>query len=126
MLGSHALVLLGVPLARVVKRVREARDQRYRLLRGHFHSIGDDEDAIDDDENQRLHSVLIDADAAAVGKALRDLDLTAIGAEATSVRRRGIRGADPSPDTRLQAGDVVVLRGVSEALELAERRLRRK
>ena len=126
MLGSHALVLLGVPLSRVVKRVREARDQRYRLLRGHFHSIGDDEDAIDDDENQRLHSVLIDADAAAVGKALRDLDLTAIGAEATSVRRRGIRGADPSPDTRLQAGDVVVLRGVSEALELAERRLRRK
>ncbi|MBC8119676.1 MAG: cation:proton antiporter, partial [Burkholderiaceae bacterium] len=44
MLGSHALVLLGVPLSRVVKRVREARDQRYRLLRGHFRSVGDDDD----------------------------------------------------------------------------------
>ena len=126
MLGSHALVLLGVPLSRVVKRVREARDQRYRLLRGHFHSIGDDEDAIDDDEHERLHSVPIDAGAAAVGEALRDLDLATIGAEVTSVRRRGIRGADPSPDMRLQAGDIVVLRGVPEALELAEQRLLQK
>ena len=126
MLGSHALVLLGVPLSRVVKRVREARDQRYRLLRGHFHSIGDDEDAIDDEEHERLHSVPIDADAAAVGEALRVLDLAAIGAEVTSVRRRGIRGADPSPDMRLQAGDIVVLRGVPEALARAEQRLLQK
>ena len=123
MLGSHALVLLGVPLSRVVKRVREARDQRYRLLRGHFHSIGDDEDAIDDSGHERLHSVPIEEGAAAVGETLRDLDLAAIGAEVTSVRRRGIRGADPSPDMRLQAGDIVVLRGVPEAVQLAERRL---
>ncbi|HKO68234.1 MAG TPA: cation:proton antiporter [Burkholderiaceae bacterium] len=121
MLGSHALVLLGVPVSRVVKRVRQARDQRYRLLRGHFH--GDEEDAVDDDKHERLHSVPIDADAAAVGEALRDLDLATIGAEVTSVRRRGIRGADPSPDMRLQVGDIVVLRGVPDALELAEQRL---
>lgn len=121
MLGSHALVLLGVPVARVVKRVRQARDQRYRLLRGHFH--GEEEDAADDDDHERLHSVPIDADAAAVGEALRDLDLATIGAEVTSVRRRGIRGTDPSPDMRLQAGDIVVLRGVPDALELAEQRL---
>ena len=126
MLGSHALVLLGVPLSRVVKRVREARDQRYRLLRGHFRSVGDDEDELDDDQHERLHSVPIEADAAAVGTALRDLDLASIGAEVTSVRRRGIRGADPSPDMTLLVGDVVVLRGAPEALELAEQRLLQK
>jgi CPA2 family monovalent cation:H+ antiporter-2 len=124
MLGSHALVLLGVPVSRVVKRVRQARDQRYRLLRGHFH--GDDDDAVDDDDHERLHSVPIEVDAAAVGEALRDLDLATIGAEVTSVRRRGIRGADPSPDMRLQVGDIVVLRGVPDALELAEQRLLHK
>ena len=124
MLGSHALILLGIPVSRVVKRVREARDQRYRLLRGHFH--GDDEDAVDDDDHERLHSVPIEADAAAVGEALRDLDLATIGVEVTSVRRHGIRGADPSPDMRLQAGDIVVLRGVPDALELAEQRLLQK
>ncbi|MDQ3188715.1 MAG: cation:proton antiporter [Pseudomonadota bacterium] len=121
MLGSHALVLLGVPLARVVRRVREARDQRYRMLRGHFHSsIGDDDDAIDDDAHERLHSVPIEVGAAAVGEAIRNLELGKIGAEIISVRRRGIRGADPSPDMRLEAGDIVVLRGVPEALDLAE------
>ncbi len=126
MLGSHALALLGVPLSRVVRRVREARDQRYRMLRGHFHSIGDEEDAIDEDAHERLHSVPIEANAAAVGETIRDLGLATIGAEITSVRRRGIRGADPSPYMRLQAGDVVVLRGVPEALELAEQRLLQK
>jgi monovalent cation:H+ antiporter-2, CPA2 family len=126
MLGSHALVLLGVPLSRVVKRVREARDQRYRLLRGHFHSVGDEEDEIDDEQHARLHSVALDAGAAAIGAVLQDLNLAAIGAEVTSVRRRGIRGTDPSPDMRLQAGDVVVLRGVPDALELAEQRLLQK
>ncbi|HVG03682.1 MAG TPA: cation:proton antiporter [Burkholderiaceae bacterium] len=126
MLGSHALVLLGVPVSRVVKRVREARDQRYRLLRGHFHSITDEEDEIDDDAHERLHSVSIEAGAAAVGEVLRDLDLARIGAEITSVRRRGIRGADPSPDMRLEVGDIVVLRGVPDALELAEQRLLQK
>jgi len=124
MLGSHALILLGVPVSRVIKRVREARDQRYRLLRGHFH--GDDEDEVADGDHERLHSVPIDADAAAVGEALRDLDLATIGAEVTSVRRHGIRGADPSPDMRLQAGDIVVLRGAPDAVELAEQRLLQK
>ena len=41
MLGSHALVLLGVPLAHVVQRVRHARDTRYRLLRGYFRGADD-------------------------------------------------------------------------------------
>jgi len=123
MLGSHALVLLGVPLARVVRRVREARDQRYRLLRGYFHSIGEDAETVDEEGRERLHSVLIDAGAAAVGRALRDLDLHAIGVDVTAVRRRGIRGADPDADFRIEAGDVLVLRGDPEALELAEQRL---
>ncbi|HEU0201470.1 MAG TPA: cation:proton antiporter [Burkholderiaceae bacterium] len=122
MLGSHALVLLGVPLPRVVKRVREARDSRYRLLRGYFHGA-DDATEFDDDEHERLHSVPIEADAAAVGRRLEELDMPGVGVEVTAVRRRGIRGADPSGDLVLQAGDVVVLRGVPEALELAEQRL---
>lgn len=122
MLGSHALVLLGVPLARVVKRVREARDSRYRLLRGYFHGA-DDAAAFEDEAHVRLHSVPIEAGAAAVGRRLGDLGLAEAGAEVTAVRRRGIRGADPSDDLVLQAGDVLVLRGVPEALELAEQRL---
>ena len=122
MLGSHALVLLGVPLQRVVKRVREARDSRYRLLRGYFHGA-DDPSEFDDEVHERLHSVPIEDDAAAVGRTIADLELASLGAEVTAVRRRGIRGADPSADLVLQSGDVVVLRGRPDALELAEARL---
>jgi CPA2 family monovalent cation:H+ antiporter-2 len=122
MLGSHALALLGVPMSRVLRRVREARDQRYRLLRGYFQSATD-EDSLEDERHPRLHSVPLHAGAAAVGRILGELGLPGIGAEVTAVRRHGIRGADPSPDMRLQAGDVVVLRGEPDALYLAERRL---
>jgi monovalent cation:H+ antiporter-2, CPA2 family len=122
MLGSHALVLLGVPLPRVVRRVREARDSRYRLLRGYFHGA-DDPAEFEDESHERLHSVPIESGAAAVGKTLGALGLKVIGVDVTAVRRRGIRGADPSDDLELLAGDVVVLRGVPEALELAEERL---
>jgi CPA2 family monovalent cation:H+ antiporter-2 len=122
MLGSHALVLLGVPLPRVVKRVREARDSRYRLLRGYFHGA-DDQSEFDDEGHERLHSVSIGADSPAAGRSLGDLALSAVGAEVTAIRRRGIRDADPSDDTVLLAGDVVVLRGLPEALERAEERL---
>ncbi len=125
MLGSHALVLLGVPLQRVVKRVREARDSRYRLLRGYFHGA-DDTAEFEDESHARLHSVLVEAGAAAVGRTLGALGLTSIDVEVTAVRRRGIRGADPSDAMVLQAGDVVVLRGAPEALERAEDRLLQK
>jgi CPA2 family monovalent cation:H+ antiporter-2 len=121
MLGSHALVLLGVPLSRVIKRVREQRDQRYRLLRGYFYGAGD-EDFVEEEGHERLHSVPLQAGAAGAGRTLAELNLP-MGVEVMAVRRRGIRGADPSPDMRLQVGDVVVLRGFPDALEAAERRL---
>ncbi|MDZ7651240.1 MAG: NAD-binding protein, partial [Burkholderiaceae bacterium] len=122
MLGSHALVLLGVPLNRVVRRVREARDSRYRLLRGYFHGA-DDTTEFDDEGHERLHSVRVEEGATAVGQPLAAIGLKEAGVEVTAVRRRGIRGADPSDGLVLQAGDVVVLRGQPEALELAEERL---
>jgi CPA2 family monovalent cation:H+ antiporter-2 len=39
MLASHALVLLGVPLNRVLKRIRQTRSQRYSLLRGFYRGV---------------------------------------------------------------------------------------
>jgi CPA2 family monovalent cation:H+ antiporter-2 len=125
MLGSHALVLLGVPLSRVVRRVQKARDSRYRFMRGYFHGADDRVD-FDDEAHERLHSVAVEDGAAAVGRSLAELGLAALGAEVTAVRRRGIRGDDPAPELVLQAGDVLVLRGPHEALELAEVRLSEK
>jgi CPA2 family monovalent cation:H+ antiporter-2 len=123
MLGSHALVLLGVPLARVIRLVRDARDSRYRLLRGYFHGADDAEASVDEPLQVRLHSIVLEAGAAAVGQPLQALDLASTGVEITAVRRRGILGDNPSGDLVLQSGDVVVLRGTAAALEAGEQRL---
>ncbi|MDR5819116.1 cation:proton antiporter [Caballeronia sp. LZ043] len=124
MLASHTLVLMGVPMRRVVRRVEEMRDARYSLLRGYFHGA-DDADDDDGHEQVRLQSVPIDANSEAVGHSLDDLGLVGRGVEVTAIRRHGIRGVAPDPETKLRANDIVVLRGLPEKLAQAEERLSR-
>ncbi|RJF99692.1 monovalent cation:proton antiporter family protein [Noviherbaspirillum saxi] len=121
MLASHALVMLGVPLRRVVHRVQAARDERYASLRGYFHGASD---APDDDEHLhvRLHSVTLTDGAKAIGKALSASRLAEVGAEVTIIRR-GKSRIEVKPDTILQAGDIVVLRGTTDGVARAEERL---
>jgi CPA2 family monovalent cation:H+ antiporter-2 len=121
MLASHALVVMGVPLRRVVHRVQSAREERYAALRGYFHGSGD---ITDDPEHMyvRLHSVTLPSDADSVGRRIEQLQLHEVGAEVTTVRRAGER-IEATPQTELQAGDVVVLRGSGDAVTRAEGRL---
>jgi CPA2 family monovalent cation:H+ antiporter-2 len=82
MLASHALVMLGVPLRRVVHRVQAAREERYASLRGYFHGMSDvDEEA----DMERLHSVTLNGSASCVGR--WDRWTWASGAEVASIRR---------------------------------------
>lgn len=121
MLASHALVMMGVPLGRVVHRVQSVREERYASLRGYFHGISD---AADDPEHMfvRLHSVPLAEGAAAIGKRIGELELAETGAE-VALLRRGKDRIEANADTTLAQGDVVVLRGSSEAVERAEERL---
>ena len=123
MLASHALLLLGVPVRRVVTQIRGVRDQRYRLLRGFFHGTTDEAADLDGASQPRLHTVSVDAGAHAVGRTLAELGIADLGAEVTAIRRRGIRADDPAPEARFEAGDVVILLGRPEAIEAAETRL---
>ena len=121
MLASHALVMLGVPLRRVVHRVQASRDERYASLRGYFHGVGDASD-IEDYLQERLHSVTLLEGAKAVGKSLATLDLAKVGAEISSVRRGKGRLAI-TPETVLESGDIIILRGAAEGIAKAEERL---
>jgi CPA2 family monovalent cation:H+ antiporter-2 len=93
MLASHALVMLGVPLRRVVHRVQAAREERYASLRGYFHGASD---AGDDADLVRLHSVTLNGSAVA-----------SAGRWARSTWRRRRRGEQhPARQGRLEvAGD---------------------
>ncbi len=123
MLASHTLVWIGVPLNRVVRRMRAVRDEQYGLLRGLFHGASDDAETLESAQ-PRLHAVTLTGDASALGKSLAELGLDAIGVQVKAVRRPGAaRRLAPADAGALQQGDVVVLLGVPERLAAAENRL---
>ena len=123
MLASHALVLIGVPINRVLKRVREMRSGRYQLLRGFFHGQSDREEDVHESEAVRLHSVTMAPGASAIGRALGDIGCAGLGVTVSAVRRRNIRALEPSDELRFQEGDVVVLLGRPDGLAVVEERL---
>jgi CPA2 family monovalent cation:H+ antiporter-2 len=123
MLASHALVLLGVPLRRVVRRIREVREHRYSLMRGFFHGGTDEAEDPDQAREPRLHSVTLAPGAGASGRSLGELALDELGVQVTALRRGELRMISPGPETALQEGDVIVLLGTPEQLAAAEMRL---
>lgn len=121
MLGSQTLLMAGVPLARVLKRIRQVREARYGAMRGYFRGLTDDLD--DETGGERLASFLVDSRLGQLGKSPLDLDLASLGATFVNLRRRGAQGTEYGPETSLEAGDILILRGVPEALAAAEMRL---
>jgi CPA2 family monovalent cation:H+ antiporter-2 len=123
MLASHALALVGVPMRRVIRITRDARDARYGLLRGYFH--GADDDTVEERQQARLASITLPAAAPCLGHALADQALHAVGVQVVSVRRASGPVQDARDDLVLSAGDTLVLAGLPEALALAEEKLLR-
>ena len=123
MLAGHALALVGVPMQRVIRITRDARDARYSLLRGYFH--GADDDTVEELSQARLKSVTLPEAARCLGQALDKLALHAVGVSVVSVRRANGGVSDPRPGQVLAAGDTLVLSGLPEPLALAEEKLLR-
>jgi CPA2 family monovalent cation:H+ antiporter-2 len=123
MLASHTLVWVGVPLNRVVRRVRAVRDEHYGLLRGLFHGASDEPEGVEE-EQPRLHAVTLHGNAWAIGKAMAELGFEAIGVQVKAVRRPGApRRLAPKEAGALEQGDVVVMLGAPALLAAAEIRL---
>jgi len=123
MLAGHALALVGVPMKRVIRITRDARDARYSLLRGWFH--GADDDTVEELNQARLLSVTIPPGGVCVGQALGRLVLPAMGVQVVSIRRSVGASLEPHDDHLLGGGDTLVLSGLPEALALAEEKLLR-
>jgi CPA2 family monovalent cation:H+ antiporter-2 len=124
MMASHVLLMMGVPMRKVVRRITSAREARYSLLRGYFRGVDDE---VDTKESWRLHSVTLLPESASIGKTLEELHLENEGVSVQAVRRK-VGGSDYvklelTPDLRLQTNDILVLSGNSEATDLAESKL---
>jgi len=120
MLVSHLLLLLKLPVSRVIRTVNDIRSHRYGMLRKFFPAA--DEEFLDASHafREELHSVILPPHAWAVGRSIDELARRGSKAEVSAVRRDGIVGREPGPDTIFKVGDVVVVCGTPEAVEHAE------
>jgi CPA2 family monovalent cation:H+ antiporter-2 len=125
MLASHVLLIMGVPMRKVLRRVTEAREARYGLLRGYFR--GSEGDDLEENESWHLHAITLLSGSHAIGKTLQEVGPDLEGVAIQAVRRK-VGGEDyvkltVSPDLRLAENDILVLSGSSESTDSAETKL---
>ena len=119
MLASHALVLLGVPLNRVIKRIRMFREERYKMFKGYFRGVSDDQAT--DAHQIRLHSIEINQNAYCKDLRLDQIDFGRLKVELQLIRRPNmLEDISPRGDIVLGDGDVLVLLGNQQNLIDAE------
>jgi len=120
MLVSHVLMLLHVPVSRVVRTLGEIRAGRYAVLRNIVRR--GDARVVDEtsEHHEEIKSVVVPPGAWAVGHSLSEVRDRGVAVTFTGVRRHGILGREPSGETVLRDGDIVVIYGQPEELERAE------
>jgi CPA2 family monovalent cation:H+ antiporter-2 len=122
-LVAHVLLCLKVPAQEVLQTTEDIRHDRYSILRSVFRKrdsrLLDGHHAL----RQQLRTVVLPPGASAVGRTIRELGMDNGKVRVNAVRRDGIVGRNPGPETQFREGDVVVLWGAPEDLEQAESRL---
>ena len=125
-LVSHVLLFLRVPPTEVLETTEQIRHERYAILRSVFRRREDRaplDPGDDRQDRQQLYTVVLPPGARGVGQTIRDLGLEGGRVTVSAIRREGITGRDPDPETRLKVGDVLVLWGRPEDVQRAESQL---
>jgi CPA2 family monovalent cation:H+ antiporter-2 len=124
MLASQALLLSGVPLNRVIRRIQETRASRYSVFSSFFKAMPEPVGEATEMRLPRFNGIVLNSNDAAVGKTLDEMNLAELNIEVNSLRRHNVEGSQPSGDMILRAGDVLMLLGEPVSLSVAEKRLR--
>jgi CPA2 family monovalent cation:H+ antiporter-2 len=119
MLVWHVLLLLKVPVSRVMKTIGDIRGNRYNLMRT-LYRLGESELVPLEAMREQLYTLVLPPGAWSVGRTIADVKSRGAEVTVSAIRRAGILGREPSTDTVLEEGDVLVLFGTPEALEHAE------
>lgn len=121
MLSFQTMILLNIPPRKAMRHLMHARKNRYQLLHEYFpgEELEDTPDMTQ--EKKQLAVVTLDKNAFAIGVLVKDLSLEDVALSA--VRRGGIRGDEPSPNTELREQDVLILYGTPQQLARAEKKL---
>jgi monovalent cation:H+ antiporter-2, CPA2 family len=124
MLATHSLLVLGTPLATVLKRIRSVREERYSLFQGFFRGASDGNE--DEGDARVLHTITLAENTWACGKSFTEVSAKLAqryGAEITVVRRDGARVNLSDPTFVFGASDALVMLGTQSAVSAAELKL---
>jgi CPA2 family monovalent cation:H+ antiporter-2 len=121
MLVTQVLQLSGVPMSRILKRVRKERKGHYANMHGFFPGETSEHDYIKQDKMEFLHAVILTEKAYAVGKSLQQLNLQQWRVNVKGLRRDNLELADPDDNMVLLVGDVIVISAKPRKVERAER-----
>lgn len=123
MLVSQVLHLSGVPMSRILRRVRKERKSHYGHLHGFFPGENTDLTYSKQDKLEFMHAVILGADAFAVGKTIEALELERLRVELKGLRRENREIASPGDDMVIHSNDILVITGKPRRVERAERYL---
>lgn len=123
MLVSQVLHLSGIPMSRILKRVRKERKGHYGNMHGFFPGETTELSYEKQDKLEFLHAVVVAPNAYATGKTLVDLNVNRSGVKIKGLRRDNIEMESPPMNMVLRAGDVLVISGKPRRVERAERYL---
>lgn len=117
-LATRLLHRLDIDLDEIQRLVEQARTDHYRRLRSYFH--GEELESTEAVDRFRLHTVVLNPEAATIGHRILELNLDDLGVKVVTVRRAGICGEEPDPEMVLRNGDALILQGPADQLDIAE------
>lgn len=123
MLISQVLHYAGVPMSRILKRVRAERKGRYDHLHGFYPGETTEISYGTEDKLEFIHAIVLNSHAACIGKSLGELEWKRLRVTLRGLRRNGTEVPDPDDTATLQSGDVLVIAGKPRRVERAERLL---
>lgn len=121
MLASQVLHYAGVPMSRILKRVRNERKKGYQHMHGFYPGETTELSYNTKDKLEFMHAVVITADAYAVGKTIAELSIESRRIKVAGLRRAGSETESPSQNTILLANDVLVISGKPRRVERMEK-----
>tara|TARA_B100000767_G_scaffold275021_1_gene310075 strand:- start:2164 stop:4089 length:1926 start_codon:yes stop_codon:yes gene_type:complete len=117
MLASHALVLLDVPLARVIKKIRAFRNEKYKIFRGYFMGSSEASDDMQGQDQLQLHSIEVKNNFYLLNKYINEIPFDRFNTEIQHLRRPNmLEDIEARSDIKLKDGDVIVILGLPRDL----------
>ena len=121
MLSSQLLLMIGEPPRKVLQETRNIRKNRYQTLANFY--PGEDDNPLEQHQVMKgiIHTVLLENQDFAIGETLKDLNLNQFNVKVEAIKRGHVRGENPSSDTTMRLHDHLVISGLSEDVNKAEK-----